>query len=184
MNYLEVSWKLANHTDPGHEGNYESHIQTTQLIMQVLTFALLLTFGGVGIKKAFVKARSRATSLNLGRRSVGQKRRGASKRSGEFLESRSTRDKHSRDKHSLSIELQSYKSSSSVNKSGINKGLATRPTSLSTDSQPEVAALPSPSAPNSVLPPGWTEHFTSDGKAYYSNQTTGETVWTLPSSSI
>ena len=55
MNYLKVSKRLASYTNPDQEGSYDTQIDVIQVVMQLLTFGLLLTFCGFGIKKAVEK---------------------------------------------------------------------------------------------------------------------------------
>jgi len=62
MNYLEVSKTLAHYVDPSSVDEYGASIAAIGLLMQLLTFGLFLSFGGVAIKAAVVKARG--TSLS------------------------------------------------------------------------------------------------------------------------
>ena len=62
MNYLKVSQTLAHFVDPDSIDEYDASIAAIGIIMQLLTFGLFLSFGGVAIKAAVVKAR--ATSLS------------------------------------------------------------------------------------------------------------------------
>ena len=62
MNYLKVSKTLAHYVDPGSVDEYDASIAAIGLLMQLLTFGLFLSFGGVAIKAAVVKARG--TSLS------------------------------------------------------------------------------------------------------------------------
>ena len=57
MNYLEVSQTLAHYVDPGGVDEYDASIAAIGLLMQLLTFGLFLSFGGVAIKAAVMKAR-------------------------------------------------------------------------------------------------------------------------------
>ena len=61
MNFLEVSKDYAELTDPDRADGYDAPISAIQSLMSVLTFGLLLSFGGIGFKKAYIAARS--TSL-------------------------------------------------------------------------------------------------------------------------
>ena len=58
LNYLEVSRKLAQFIDPGSVGDYDAPAAAIGFIMQLLTFGLILSFGGVAIKNSIAKARS------------------------------------------------------------------------------------------------------------------------------
>ena len=62
MNYLKVSQTLAHFVDPASVDEYSASIATIGILMQLLTFGLFLSFGGVAIKEALVKARG--TSLS------------------------------------------------------------------------------------------------------------------------
>merc|ERR1712166_166917 len=61
MNYLVVSKSLADFVDPGRIAGLDARISAIAVLMEVLTFGLILSFGGVAIKKAVAKARQ--TSL-------------------------------------------------------------------------------------------------------------------------
>ena len=58
MNYLKVSQTLAHYVDPGSVDEYDASIAAIGLLMQLLTFGLFLSFGGVATKKGFAKASS------------------------------------------------------------------------------------------------------------------------------
>ena len=58
LNYLEVSRTLAQFVDPGSVSDYDAPAAAIGFIMQLLTFGLILSFGGVAIKNGFAKARS------------------------------------------------------------------------------------------------------------------------------
>ena len=58
INFLEVSKNYAELTDPDSVGKYSTPISAIQSLMSVLTFGLLLSFGGVGIKKVYLAVRS------------------------------------------------------------------------------------------------------------------------------
>ena len=49
MNYLEVSQTLAHYVDPGSVDEYDASIAAIGLLMQLLTFGLFLSFGGVAL---------------------------------------------------------------------------------------------------------------------------------------
>ena len=57
MNYLELAQTHAAYVDPESVGGYDGRIAAIATIMEVLTFGLFLSFGGVAIKAAVVKAR-------------------------------------------------------------------------------------------------------------------------------
>ena len=71
MNYLEVSQTLAHFVDLGSSvDEYDAYLAAIGILMQLLTFGLLLSFGAVAIKRGFAKARSvdlkRAKSVSRG----------------------------------------------------------------------------------------------------------------------
>ena len=51
MNYLRMAQELAGYKDPDAVGRFDVEIGAIGVVMQILTFGLLLTFGGRGIKK-------------------------------------------------------------------------------------------------------------------------------------
>ena len=57
MNYLAVSKTLSEFVDPDRIAGLDARISTIAVLMEVLTFGLILSFGGVAIKTAVVKAR-------------------------------------------------------------------------------------------------------------------------------
>ena len=58
LNFLGVSQDYAELVDPENADEYDSAASIIKGLMSVLTFALLLSFGGVAIKKAVTKARA------------------------------------------------------------------------------------------------------------------------------
>ena len=70
MNYLKVSQRLAEFTDPMNVGRYDSHIAAIGIIMQLLTFGLLVSFGAVAIKKTYVRLSSEKLDLDAIRQRV------------------------------------------------------------------------------------------------------------------
>ena len=56
MNSLTVSQTLASLLDPSSVDEYDAPIAAIGILMQVLTFGLLVSFGGVAIKKGALKA--------------------------------------------------------------------------------------------------------------------------------
>ena len=67
MNYLKVSQTLAHFVDPGNVDEYDASIAAIGILMQLLTFGLFLSFGGVAIKAAVMKARGTSLSELRGR---------------------------------------------------------------------------------------------------------------------
>lgn len=57
MNYLKVSQRLADFTNPTTVASYDDRIAAISVLMQVLTFCLLVCFGAVAIKKVYAKLR-------------------------------------------------------------------------------------------------------------------------------
>ena len=57
MNYLMVAKSLAEFVDPDRIAGLDARISAIAVLMEVLTFGLILSFGGVAIKTAVVKAR-------------------------------------------------------------------------------------------------------------------------------
>ena len=57
MNYLMVAKSLAEFVDPDRIAGLDARISAIAVLMEVLTFGLILSFGGVAVKKAVVKAR-------------------------------------------------------------------------------------------------------------------------------
>ena len=58
LNYLVLAQNFARYTDPTGVDAYDSRMIMIEILMQVLTFGLFLSFAGVMIKKGVVKARS------------------------------------------------------------------------------------------------------------------------------
>ena len=58
LNYLILAQNFARYTDPTGVDAYDSRMVMIEILMQVLTFGLFLSFAGVMIKKGVVKARS------------------------------------------------------------------------------------------------------------------------------
>ena len=59
MNYLELARDFARANDETEEAaGFESQILVIGVVMEALTFGLLLTFGGVALKKAFFAVRA------------------------------------------------------------------------------------------------------------------------------
>ena len=167
--------------------------------MDVLTFALFLTFGGVGIKEAYQKVRSTSMSELAARaRSFGRSRddsaaptegsNEAPRLDGFKVDAGKSSFGASNPMHSAAaaarkatevgarrVEMTSVRSDKTTSK------LADRQLSVGTS---ETMALPAPAAAapsaTSDLPAGWIARTTPEGKAYYCNSATGVTSWTLP----
>ena len=193
MNFLEVSEDYAELTDPDHADEYNAPISAIQTLMTILTFGLLLSIGGVGIKKAFVTIRSanlsdlRARAINLSSfmRSRSRSNLNATdaprldgvevdadeKRLGVLNPMRSSKEEA---RHT--VEMTRVRS----NKAMLgNKQLSAETSKTMALPSPTTAAAPF--ALTSVdLPAGWTALNTPAGKPYYYNSTTGTTSWQLP----
>ena len=69
LNYLELSKDFAAYTDPARAGEFDSPIEAISVLMQVLTFGLLITFTGAALKKVALSGVQKFGSL-VGRVSV------------------------------------------------------------------------------------------------------------------
>ena len=203
MNFLAVSKDYAEFTDPDRAAEYDAPISTIQSLMSVLTFGLLLSFAGVGIKKAYVAARSTSLSdIRARARSFKRSRGGSATPSeaprlegvsndeesfGDSNPMRSSAGANAASKRTsskaagrdLAVEMTSFRSSKATE-------LAQRGRQLSVESS-ETMALPAPAPAvaahtpaTSELPARWAAHTTPTGDNYYYNATTGVTSWTLP----
>ena len=196
MNFLEVSKDYAELTDPDRADGYDAPISAIQSLMSVLTFGLLLSFAGVGIKTAYVAARSTSLSdIRTRVQSVFGRSRGDSEapqlagvedvdeenfagsnpmRSAGGAATERTSKTARRD---LAVEMTSFKATKLAQRGGRQ---------LSVESS-ETMALPAPAAAiaapipaASELPAEWAAHATPEGEVYYYNTATGVTTWTLP----
>ena len=195
MNFLEVSKDYAKLTDPDRADGYDAPISAIQSLMSVLTFGLLLSFAGVGIKTAYVAARSTSLSdIRTRVQSVFGRSHGDSEapqlagvenvdeenfagsnpmRSAGGAATERTSKTARRD---LAVEMTSFKATKLAQRGGRQ---------LSVESS-ETMALPAPPAvvtfspAASALPAVWIAHTAPSGEVYYYNASTGLTSWTLP----
>ena len=201
MNYLVVSKSLADFVDPGRIAGLDARISAIAVLMEVLTFGLILSFGGVAIKKAVAKARQTSLtdlhtciSSRFNKRSHGNLDDAATTTASQLDDhftgsnpmSRSGRVAKENEPVPSSqlagIELSAFRSSKhSTQAKSDNRNIRV----LSVESAecaalpaPPVAAAPPASTPK--LPDGWTAHSAPGGDAYYYNSVTGLTSWTLP----
>ena len=201
MNYLALSKAFARFVDPSSVDEYDAPIAAIGILMQVLTFGLLVSFGGVAFKKGARKAsglelpasvRSRFASVRRhfvstpsSRSTAEEPAIGGSSSNGtpgafylatDFASVNPMRGKATKGRlpEPDGIELESIRSG----------GARSPSQKLSTDDATSPSALPVPPAVRASavihLPTGWTECTAPDGTPYYSNRTTGETTWTAP----
>ena len=167
LNYLGLSQRYAEYTDPKSVDKFDAQIALINDIMQVLTFALFLSFGAVVLKKAFLKARS--TSLDdicqQAVRSFARLRGAAAEapRIGDASGARGSgfaaENPMRRSDPETAIEMRT---------------LARRPDCpLSVEAEFNVLAEP-------PLPRSWTRRTTSEGTASFFNEETGASSWTRP----
>ena len=205
MNFLEVSKSYAMLTDPGRVEDYDASISAIQNLMVVLTFGLLISFGGVGFKKAYLAARSTSMRGMVARvaRSFGRSRGESAapgdvpRLSGVEVDADEETDDGSKPMHSggpaaaskavkgtrreLAVELTSFRSDKPAmpSKKRGDRQLSVESSETMALPAPGAAAAPS-SAPSSELPADWTEHISPTGDNYYHNSATGVTSWTSP----
>lgn len=205
MNFLEVSKSYAMLTDPGRANEYDASISAIQSLMVVLTFGLLLSFGGVGFKKAYLAARSTSMRGMAARvtRSFGRSRgksaapSDAPRLSGVEVDADEETIDSSNPMHSggpaaaskaakgtrrdLAVEMTSFRSDKPAMpfKQG-GRQLSVESSETMALPAPGATAAPSSSAPSSELPADWTEHISPTGDNYYHNSATGVTSWTSP----
>ena len=214
MNYLVVSKTLAEFVDPNRIAGLDARISTIAVLMEVLTFGLILSFGGVAIKTAVVKARQ--TSLadlpilrvfsSFSKRSRGKSDDAATTTASQLDDDHFTgsnpmsrsggRAKKNEPPLSSSrlagIELSSAFRSSSKHSAPTqaNNTPENRKNRVLSVKSAECAALPAPPpmaappASTSNLPDGWTARSTPGGDAYYYNSATGLTSWKLPGAGV
>ena len=177
MNYLEVSKGLAVYVDPNKIEAYNDQIEAIGVVMQILTFGLFLSFGGVAMKKLIVKAQG--TNLGEVRGTIRGylSDRFSSSPQGEAGSTEEVAAIESGRECSLSVELSSMRAG--------QRGVLANP--MHTKREGEDGTTPpkethSPKGPKtpSSLPEGWEEHRTVDGKPYYHNTVSGSTMWTRP----
>ena len=199
MNFLEVSKDYAELTDPDRADGYNAPIAAIQSLMSVLAFGLLLSFCGVGFKKAYLAARSsnlsdlRARASNLGRSrgvsapasetprldSVDEESFGGSSNpmhsATGAAASKRTSKAAGRD---LAVEMTSFRSGKATKLAQRGRQLSVESSETMALPAPPAVVAPSPAA--SALPSAWTAHTAPSGEAYYYNASTGLTSWTLP----
>ena len=154
----------------------EGSIEVIGGIMEFLTFGLLLSFGGVAIKKAVVKAQSTDLS-DLRAKVKGRTSDVASTISsrardlcGRIMDAVSKRSKDGDRGPSFSVELSSIRTAAG--------GALANP--ARSDATPSSSLSSSPRQATPVLPKGWAERSTAEGKRFYFNKTTNVTTWSHP----
>ena len=180
MNYLEVSKGLAVYVDPKKIEVYNDQIEAIGVVMQILTFGLFLSFGGVAMKKLLTAAQDvslddvkrRAAGVQSRVRSLTARSRGASAetpRLGAAPE----------------LELRAMRSGGQA--SLTNPGdKSTR--NLSTEAR---LTVPSPVGFRTVQAEarrparkGWSQATDPQGRPYFYCEATDETAWTLPAGAV
>ena len=155
MNYLKVSKRLASYTNPDQEGSYDTQIDVIQVVMQLLTFGLILTFCGFGIKKAVekVKGGGGVSSGDLTADSVLTKIKSSVGEVWRLAGRGKTKTPPEPREQELAVR---------------------HPTGMAD-------ALPTVVNPmRETLPEGWAEAKSEQGDTYYHNTDTGQTSWTRP----
>ena len=157
----------------------EGSIEVIGGVMEFLTFALFLSFGGVAIKKAVTKAQS--TDLSGLRAKVKGRTSDVSSTissrardlSGRIMDAMSKRSEDREPGPSFSVELASIRTAAG--------GALPNPLRSSDATLSSASALASPrQGTNLELPKGWAERSTAEGKRFYFNETTNATMWSHP----
>ena len=154
----------------------EGSIEVIGGVMEFLTFALFLSFGGVAIKKAVVKAQSTDLS-DLRAKVKGRTSDVASTISsrardlcGRIMDAVSKRSKDGDRGPSFSVELSSIRTAAG--------GALANPMRRGVTISSASASLPRQATP--ALPKGWAERLTAEGKRFYFNETTNASSWSHP----
>ena len=96
LQFLLVAQEYAKLTDPSSVAEHDTSIAVIEVLMTLLTYGLLLSFGVVAIKKGVAKARSVDTKkLGAKIRNLTSKKKKAKPSSGAQQESRTTNAMHS-----------------------------------------------------------------------------------------
>ena len=184
MNSLALSQTLAHFVDRGSVDEYDAPIAAIGIIMQLLTFGLLLSFGGVGIKMGFAKAQGLRLDGRLSsmpsriKTAVSSLRPGATGLPVDVATGNTgttlTSNQKSKSSTGLFQMVSGAASSLKARFSSTEKEVAQIENRLSNDV--EMTALPSVGR----LPEGWTEQESEGGKPFFHNAATGKTSWTRP----
>ena len=155
--YLELAREFARHVNPEKSNSYDTQIDVIQVVMQLLTFGLILTFGGVGIKKAVEKVKG-----------------GGGVSSGGADGSVLTKIK-SNVGEVWRLVSRAFSTTSTPPEPREQELAVRHPTGMAD-------ALPTVVNPmRGDLPKGWAEAKSEQGDTYYHNTDTGQTSWTRPS---
>ena len=155
----------------------EGSIEVIGGIMEFLTFGLILSFGGVAIKQAVIKAqstdlsdlRAKAKGRTSDMASTISSR--ASDLSGRIMDAVSKRSKDGDRGPSFSVELSSIRTAAG---GALANPMRSSDATISSAS----ASLPRQATP--ALPKGWAERLTAEGKRFYFNETTNASSWSHP----
>ena len=160
LQHLELAWDLARHTDPmKRKDALAGQIAVIKRLTEVLTYALLLTYGCIGIKKVAKTICSGASSFRATKGS-GNPKAGNAAAPGRSSSS------------SLGIELQQSTSSSRSRDDDVAL-VVSPPTSSSSTHVDAQAAYAN-------FPAGWARQVTAKGREYFFHEVSGETRWTPP----
>ena len=151
MKHLTLAQDFAAYTDPDREQSYDAPIQSLGTLMEVLTFGLFATFGGVALWKAYVTAQS--TSMEDLRNYVSSVRARGASYFGE------TPRLEPRAQQSLSVEMTCE--------------VAKIPNPMHWSKETDQASAV-------ALPVGWKEVQTESGGTFFHNVGTGATTWERP----
>ena len=154
MNYLELAREFARHVNPEKSNSHDTQIDVIQVVMQLLTFGLILTFCGVGIKKAVEKVKG-----------------GGGVSSGGAADNVLTKIKSS-----VGGIWRLARGKTKTPPEPREQELAVRHPTRMADALPTVV---NPMR-GEGLPEGWAEAKSEQGDTYYHNTGTGQTSWTRP----
>ena len=154
LNYLVLAQNFARYTDPTGVDAYDSRMIMIEILMQVLTFGLFLSFAGVMIKKGVVKARS----TNF----------------AEMHDDMTRRIRHTLNRSSDKVpRLSGIEMHTNPLPGGGARAEKNEERQSSVEVRTADTALP-------AAPIKWETVRADDGKTYYHNRATGETSWTPP----
>jgi len=195
MNYLELAQSYARLADPESVDQHVGSITAIGVVMETLTFGLLLSFGGVAFKKAYLSLRStsmndvRARVRSFGRSGDGLGALAEVQRIGttfinQYKKAKARMKSSSASKRAVEMPPLNSRPQDRQLSAGANAQKLPKPRAAPIDP----AGIQSSDEPSSSLGDATREADSSDwkvvvdpatGQTYYHNVVTNETSWSL-----
>ena len=186
LGFLNVSQLFAEYRDDENADDYTSSIDLIEGLMTVLTYGLFLSFGGVAIKKAVVKARDvDKTKLLEKVRNIRSSSAAAAKKvtagtAGTGADNETSAPSSNFAAGGFDVEEAETLRLDYTNPMRTAKPQASLEMRALGAKQAETSMTVDGDAETLPLPGGWTKETDTSGRTYYANRVTQATSWVHP----